>query len=85
MDTTIYFCEASNTFGKSIFNVSLTVLEPPDSPGNFHVDHISSHSVMLIWDTPFDGNTPLIGYKLNYKKLIGRFDKTRKHETMLMI
>ncbi|XP_075252663.1 cell adhesion molecule DSCAM-like isoform X5 [Convolutriloba macropyga] len=67
VDTATYYCEASNMYGKSTFNVSLVVLEMPDSPRNLKYSQLKSNSVSFTWEQPFDGNSPLIGYRLNYK------------------
>ena len=101
VDTATYYCEASNMYGKSTFNVSLVVLgkttekkiinidmatanqlrrmkhifslfiEMPDSPRNLRYSQLKSNSVSFTWEQPFDGNSPLIGYQLNYKPVDG--------------
>lgn len=42
-------------------------LEPPDTPSNLEIIEISSRSVKLSWKRPFDGNSPVLSYVVQYQ------------------
>ncbi|XP_072946395.1 cell adhesion molecule Dscam2-like [Epargyreus clarus] len=48
-DGALYQCRAGNPFGADVFNVHLTILEPPLPPSDLSVDSIKSRSVKLSW------------------------------------
>ncbi|XP_046991962.1 Down syndrome cell adhesion molecule-like protein Dscam2 [Schistocerca americana] len=67
-DSGLYICQAGNVFGHSALLVHLAVQEPPDPPFDVEVTEINSRSVRLSWHPPFDGNSPLTGYLIQYKR-----------------
>lgn len=44
------------------------VTEPPEPPSNFRVLDTTSRSVRLQWRRPYDGNSPVLGYVVQYRK-----------------
>lgn len=42
-------------------------IEPPDTPSNLEIIEISSRSVKLSWKRPFDGNSPVLSYVVQYQ------------------
>lgn len=43
-------------------------IEPPEPPANFRVLETTSRSVRLQWRRPYDGNSPVLGYVVQYRK-----------------
>ncbi|XP_049771919.1 Down syndrome cell adhesion molecule-like protein 1 homolog [Schistocerca cancellata] len=66
-DTTHFVCVASNKYGTDRSEILLVVQEPPDTPLNFHVSNYSSRSVRLSWEQPYDGNSRITHYVVQYK------------------
>ncbi|XP_049947509.1 Down syndrome cell adhesion molecule-like protein 1 homolog [Schistocerca serialis cubense] len=66
-DTTHFVCVASNKYGTDRSEILLVVQEPPDTPLNFHVSNYSSRSVSLSWEQPYDGNSRITHYVVQYK------------------
>ncbi|XP_073950442.1 cell adhesion molecule Dscam2-like isoform X2 [Choristoneura fumiferana] len=67
-DSGVYRCQASNPYGRSDHFVHLAVQEPPEPPSNFRVLETTSRSVRLQWRRPYDGNSPVLGYVVQYRK-----------------
>ncbi|XP_050675315.1 cell adhesion molecule Dscam2-like [Leptidea sinapis] len=67
-DSGVYRCQASNPYGRSDHFVHLGVQEPPEPPTNFRVLDTSSRSIRLQWRRPYDGNSPVLGYVLQYRR-----------------
>lgn len=42
--------------------------EPPEPPANFLVTEATSRSVRLQWRRPYDGNSPVLGYVVQYRR-----------------
>ncbi|KAH9634764.1 hypothetical protein HF086_013624 [Spodoptera exigua] len=53
-DSGVYKCQAVNAY------------EKPDTPHSLSVTEILSRAVRLSWSQGFDGNSPLVGYTLQY-------------------
>ncbi|XP_026314956.1 Down syndrome cell adhesion molecule-like protein Dscam2 [Hyposmocoma kahamanoa] len=67
-DSGVYKCQASNPYGRSDHFVHLGVQEPPEPPANFRVLETTSRSVRLQWRRPYDGNSPVLGYVVQYRR-----------------
>ncbi|CAK1550562.1 unnamed protein product [Leptosia nina] len=67
-DSGVYRCQASNPYGRSDHFVHLGVQEPPEPPTNFRVLDSTSRSIRLQWRRPYDGNSPVLGYMLQYRR-----------------
>ncbi|ERL85186.1 hypothetical protein D910_02608, partial [Dendroctonus ponderosae] len=80
-DSGTYKCLAENDFGQSEYVVNLVVQEKPDPPSGLEAvekdaliiteitGQAMGRAVKLSWIKPFDGNSPLIGYIVQYKML----------------
>lgn len=68
-DSGVYKCLAENAFGRSEHIINLAVQERPDPPSMLEVVEVSSRSVKLAWRRPFDGNSPVLGYLVQYQIL----------------
>ncbi|XP_055866242.1 cell adhesion molecule DSCAM-like isoform X4 [Biomphalaria glabrata] len=66
-DSGFYTCNAKNNFGNGVLVNYLVVHEPPEPPGKVTVMNITSRSAVVTWEAPFDGNSPIIGYTVQYK------------------
>lgn len=42
--------------------------EPPEPPANFRVLDTTSRSIRLQWRRPYDGNSPVLGYVVQYRR-----------------
>ncbi|XP_072929902.1 cell adhesion molecule Dscam2-like [Epargyreus clarus] len=67
-DSGVYRCQASNPYGRSDHFVHLGVQEPPEPPANFRVLDTTSRSVRLQWQRPYDGNSPVMAYVVQYRR-----------------
>ncbi|XP_017776462.1 PREDICTED: Down syndrome cell adhesion molecule-like protein Dscam2 isoform X2 [Nicrophorus vespilloides] len=68
-DSGVYKCLAENAYGRSDHIINLAVQERPDAPGVLEVVEVASRNVRLAWRKPFDGNSPIIGYLVQYQPL----------------
>ncbi|XP_046989035.1 Down syndrome cell adhesion molecule-like protein 1 homolog [Schistocerca americana] len=66
-DTARFVCIAANKYGSDRSEILLVVQEPPETPVNFHVSNYSSRSVSLAWEPPYDGNSRITHYVVQYK------------------
>ncbi|KAI1305179.1 Down syndrome cell adhesion molecule -like protein [Halotydeus destructor] len=66
-DSGTYKCTASNGYGRSSRQVRLLVEEEPDSPRNVRIVEILAKSVRVVWDKPYEGNSPLTKYIIVWK------------------
>lgn len=73
-DSGIYKCLAENTYGRSEHVINLAVQERPDPPSMLEIIEVASRSVRLSWRRPFDGNSPVIGYLVQYQVLVPNQD-----------
>ncbi|KAL0901060.1 hypothetical protein ABMA27_006383 [Loxostege sticticalis] len=65
-DSGVYKCQAVNAYGHSDHYIYLSVQEKPDMPHSLSVTEILSRAVRLSWSQGFDGNSPLVGYTVQY-------------------
>ncbi|KAF8796641.1 Down syndrome cell adhesion molecule-like [Argiope bruennichi] len=65
-DNGLYTCVASNAFGQDEKHNQLTVQERPDPPSNLEAIHTSGRKVVLRWSKPFNGNSAIVKYILEY-------------------
>lgn len=70
-DAGIYSCVAHNQFGQAERKLRLLAQEIPEPPELVDVAHISSRSIGLRWLSPFDGNSPIVRYVVEYRRLAG--------------
>ncbi|XP_048512285.1 Down syndrome cell adhesion molecule-like protein Dscam2 isoform X3 [Athalia rosae] len=66
-DSGLYFCIASNAYGRDEMTLQLYIQEPPDFPRNLHIIEKGSRYVKLGWTTSQDGNSPITQYIIEYK------------------
>lgn len=68
-DSGIYKCIAENPYGRAEHVIFLAVQERPDTPSNLEVFEVGSRTVKLSWRRPFDGNSPVLSYLVQYQPL----------------
>ncbi|XP_052738089.1 cell adhesion molecule Dscam2 isoform X2 [Bicyclus anynana] len=68
-DSGVYKCQAVNAYGHADHYIYLSVQEKPETPQSLSVTEIQSRAVRLSWSLRFDGNSPLLGYALQYTAL----------------
>lgn len=73
-DSALYTCVAANTHGHDETNVQLIVHEPPEVPSPPHTLEVAARSVKLGWQPPFNGNSPILGYVLEYRSILDTTD-----------
>ncbi|XP_042239240.1 Down syndrome cell adhesion molecule-like protein Dscam2 isoform X3 [Homarus americanus] len=62
-----YTCHAANAFGRDTRNIELVVQEEPEQPKNLRVVETHSRRVKLSWMAPYNGNSPIQNYLIQYK------------------
>lgn len=67
-DGGLYGCQARNAYGQAERQIRLLVQEPPEPPEVVDVAHIGSRSIGLRWLAPFDGNSPIVKYLVEYRR-----------------
>lgn len=70
-DTGFYVCTAANKFGNGILSMRLVVLEKPEVPLNLTVVSKTSRETVIEWKKPYDGNTDILFYVIEYIKSTG--------------
>ncbi|KAH7639492.1 hypothetical protein HUG17_3525 [Dermatophagoides farinae] len=68
-DSTIYTCVAHNKYGNDNTSVQLIVQEVPDAPPGVELVEVSSRSIQLQWKSPYSGNSPLIRFYVQYRRV----------------
>ncbi|XP_045126187.1 Down syndrome cell adhesion molecule-like protein Dscam2 isoform X26 [Portunus trituberculatus] len=66
-DSAVYTCVATNAFGSADTNINLIIQERPEQPSSLKVLDKSGRSVELSWTRPYDGNSPITRYIVEYK------------------
>lgn len=67
-DTGFYVCTAKNKFGNAVLAMRLVVLEQPESPQNLTLVKKTSRTIKVKWQPPYDGNSPILFYSVQYKE-----------------
>ncbi|XP_023034507.1 Down syndrome cell adhesion molecule-like protein Dscam2 isoform X1 [Drosophila willistoni] len=68
-DSGVYRCIAENPYGRAEQIIYLAVQERPDTPSNLEIFEVGSRTVKLSWRRPFDGNSPVLSYLVQYQAL----------------
>ncbi|XP_076265892.1 Down syndrome cell adhesion molecule 1 isoform X24 [Rhynchophorus ferrugineus] len=74
-DTAIFTCIATNAFGSDDTNINMIIQEVPEVPYGLKVLDKSGKSVQLSWVSPYDGNSPIKKYLIEYKPSKGSWEK----------
>ncbi|XP_018577221.1 Down syndrome cell adhesion molecule-like protein Dscam2 isoform X9 [Anoplophora glabripennis] len=74
-DSALFTCVATNAFGSDDTNINMIVQEVPEVPYGLKVLDKSGKSVQLSWVSPYDGNSPIEKFVIEYKPSKGIWDK----------
>ncbi|XP_026825562.1 Down syndrome cell adhesion molecule-like protein Dscam2 isoform X6 [Ooceraea biroi] len=66
-DSALFTCVATNAFGSDDTSINMIVQEVPEVPYGLKVLDKSGRSVQLSWAAPYDGNSPITRYVIEYK------------------
>ncbi|XP_076173883.1 Down syndrome cell adhesion molecule 1 isoform X22 [Ptiloglossa arizonensis] len=66
-DSALFTCVATNAFGSDDTSINMIVQEVPEVPYGLKVLDKSGRSVQLSWAAPYDGNSPMKRYVIEYK------------------
>ncbi|KAG8223601.1 hypothetical protein J437_LFUL004125, partial [Ladona fulva] len=66
-DSALFTCVATNAFGSDDTSINMIVQEVPEVPYGLKVLDKSGRSVQLSWAAPYDGNSPIRRYLIEYK------------------
>lgn len=68
-DSAVFTCQALNRYGTAEKNFRLIVQEKPDPPTTLLVQRITAYSVTLTWSAPFNGNSPLLEFRIQCREV----------------
>ncbi|CAH1154339.1 unnamed protein product [Phaedon cochleariae] len=74
-DSATFSCVATNAFGSDDTNINMIVQEVPEVPYGLKVLDKSGKTVQLSWVSPYDGNSPIKKFIIEYKPSKGSWDK----------
>ncbi|XP_050305216.1 cell adhesion molecule Dscam2 isoform X37 [Anthonomus grandis grandis] len=74
-DSAIFTCVATNAFGSDDTNINMIVQEVPEVPYGLKILDKSAKTVQLSWVAPYDGNSPIKKYLIEYKPSKGSWEK----------
>uniref|UniRef100_T1IT85 Down syndrome cell adhesion molecule-like protein Dscam2 n=1 Tax=Strigamia maritima TaxID=126957 RepID=T1IT85_STRMM len=81
-DSTVFICEAKNSFGKDTMELVLNVQEPPEAPVLESQHSSGNRLVLLTWKKPFDGNSQILHYLVQYKRQVDNWQLKKFNETV---
>ncbi|GBM09514.1 Down syndrome cell adhesion molecule-like protein Dscam2 [Araneus ventricosus] len=70
-DSALISCTSSNDYGEDTLNVQVTVQDIPDAPQNLEIHDVTSRTLRLTWQKPFDGNFPISRYTIMWRQTDG--------------
>ncbi|XP_032292779.1 cell adhesion molecule Dscam1 isoform X25 [Drosophila virilis] len=74
-DSALFTCVATNAFGSDDASINMIVQEVPEMPYALKVLDKSGRSVQLSWAQPYDGNSPLNRYIIEFKRSRASWDE----------
>ncbi|XP_043207619.1 Down syndrome cell adhesion molecule-like protein Dscam2 isoform X5 [Amphibalanus amphitrite] len=82
-DSATYTCVASNPFGQDNTTINLIVQEKPEVPFAIKVLNKSGRSVELSWSAPYNGNSDIFQYIIQYKKAKDEWDSKEMERVVI--
>lgn len=73
-DSALFTCVATNAFGSDDASINMIIQEVPEMPYALKVLDKSGRSVQLSWAKPYDGNSPLKRYIIEFKTSRGSWE-----------
>ncbi|CAH2991217.1 unnamed protein product [Chilo suppressalis] len=74
-DSALFTCVATNAFGSDDTSINMIIQEVPEAPYGLKVLDKSGRTVQLSWAAPYDGNSPIKKFLIEYKRAKGNWDK----------
>lgn len=74
IDNGNYSCHVDNTNGNDVITYQLIIQVPPSSPV-LYVTSATSSSILMHWKVTSNGNAPLLGFTLNYRRSHGNLEE----------
>lgn len=90
IDTGNYSCKVENAAGSDRLTYNVIVQVPPGSPV-LYVTSATSSSILLHWKDSSNGNAPITGYTLHYRRSLGSSQEKKlsrhssSHELMSLV
>ncbi|XP_072155021.1 cell adhesion molecule Dscam1 isoform X2 [Bemisia tabaci] len=78
-DSALFTCVATNAFGSDDTSINMIIQEVPEVPYGLKVLDKSGRSVQLAWSAPYDGNSPIKRYVIEYKISKGSWETDIDH------
>ena len=75
----MFTCVATNAFGSDDTSISLTIQEKPETPYGLKVIDKKGRMVKLSWQAPYNGNSNLTRYVIEFKPSKGSWRKDIDH------
>uniref|UniRef100_T1JAC9 Down syndrome cell adhesion molecule-like protein Dscam2 n=1 Tax=Strigamia maritima TaxID=126957 RepID=T1JAC9_STRMM len=82
-DSGVYSCSATNPHGRDSTVIHLTIQEPPEAPRSVNVEDYDARSVNLAWLQPYDGNSQVAKYIVQYKHVLADWIGGSANETVI--
>uniref|UniRef100_T1JES3 Down syndrome cell adhesion molecule-like protein Dscam2 n=1 Tax=Strigamia maritima TaxID=126957 RepID=T1JES3_STRMM len=80
--STSFICSAENSYGTENATFNLLVLETPDPPRDIKIIEANNRTVVIGWQTPFDGNMPVNKFILQYKLVADKWETGVRNLTL---
>lgn len=74
-DSALFTCVATNAFGSDDSSINLIIQEVPEMPYALKVLDKSGRTVQLSWAQPYDGNSPIKRYIIEFKRSRASWDE----------
>ena len=78
-DSALFTCVATNAFGSDDTSINLIIQEKPESPTGLKVLETRGRTVKLSWQAPYNGNSNLTRYVIEFKPTQGSWRKDIDH------
>ena len=66
-DTALFTCVATNAFGSDDTSINLIIQEVPETSFDLKVLEKNGRNIKLAWQAPYNGNSNLTRYLIEYK------------------
>ena len=75
-DSALFTCVATNAFGSDDTSINLIIQEKPETPYGLKVLDKTGKMVKLSWQAPYNGNSNLTRYLIEFKPTKGKTQLT---------
>uniref|UniRef100_A0A336L245 CSON014681 protein n=1 Tax=Culicoides sonorensis TaxID=179676 RepID=A0A336L245_CULSO len=73
-DSALFTCMATNAFGSDDTSINMIIQEVPEMPYALKVLDKSGRTISLSWAKPYDGNSPIKRYLIEFKRMRGSWE-----------